>query len=606
MVSPPKKLGMNKLRKEAYIPSILCKIMVLVVMVGGCYAQSALSDNSESKAYEFLAQQLDRFPYFYVYSNKGALANHFPPKGWMGDYGDIQLDEGCRVTPHNGGSCISLTYTAACKQGKGWAGVYWHLHWGDARAGYDLHPATKITFWARGEKGGELAEFKAGGIEGEFPDSLRPTRTIQPTVIRLTKEWKQYEIDLTDADLSHVVGGFCWVTNDTQNPSGCIIYLDDIRYEGARKQRLAQSYVAKPDSNDDSLRNAAFTYDNALAILAFIARGTIDDQHRAALIADSLVAAAQNDPDFNDGRLRNTYCADELFDSEGKARYQAGDREAAGSSAGNMAWVIIALLACHKANPNPGYLKAAGSLGEWVETNCRDRRGLGGYTAGFTGWFPDQEKLTYKSTEHNLDLYVAFTMLYRATGDANWQDRAVVAGSFVEAMWNPQEGHFWTGTSKDGQSVNKTVVPLDVQCWAILAQGPSEKCRKALCWAEDNCELDVDGFVGFSFQSLRDKPKTHPARGIWSEGTAQACCSYWQVNQTASAERFLAELKRIQKSGPNTDGKGLVAATRDGLDTGFGWKYFTRPHLGATSWFIFATRRFNPYWQTNLLKDSVE
>ena len=28
-----------------------------------------------------------------------------------------------------------------------------------------------------------------------------------------------------------VLGGFCWVTNDTQNPAGCTIYLDDIVFE---------------------------------------------------------------------------------------------------------------------------------------------------------------------------------------------------------------------------------------------------------------------------------------------------------------------------------------------------------------------------------------
>ncbi|HUT60283.1 MAG TPA: hypothetical protein VNA25_20755 [Phycisphaerae bacterium] len=577
----------------------LAAAAVLVLTAANCQAQSAPIDQSESKAYEFLAQQLDRSSDFYAYSDKGAPGNHFPPKGWMGDYGDIRMDEGCQINPHRGGSCISLTYTAARTRGKGWAGVYWHLHWGDGRAGYDLRPATKVTFWARGERGGELAEFKAGGIEGEFPDSLRPVRTTEPERIRLTREWRQYEIDLKGANLSHVVGGFCWVTNDTQNPSGCTIYLDDIRYEGARKLHLAQSYVPLPVPEDDALRNVAFTYDNALALLAFIARGNGEDQRRAGLIADSLVAAAQHDPDFNDGRLRNAYCADELFDVDGKARYQPGDAEAAGTSSGNVAWAMIALLAYHKIGGGAEYLATAKKLGEWIETNCRDSREAGGYTAGYAGYAPKQTKLAYKSTEHNIDLYVAFSLLADATGEQYWRERAAAAERFVASMWDTQAGHYWTGTLLDGETTNRDVIPMDVQCWALLALGRNKERERCLRWIEDNCRVQTDRFQGFAFQSVTGKPSADPARGIWAEGTAQACCAYRQVGEAAAAEQRIADLERIQKSAQNTDGQGLVAAIPDGLDTGFGWKYFTRLHLGATSWYVFAARGFNPYWQVS-------
>ena len=46
-------------------------------------------------------------------------------------------------------------------------------NWGThTTGGYDLSGATKITFWAKGEKGGEQIEFFAGGITGDNPDSL--------------------------------------------------------------------------------------------------------------------------------------------------------------------------------------------------------------------------------------------------------------------------------------------------------------------------------------------------------------------------------------------------------------------------------------------------
>lgn len=113
-----------------------------------------------------------------------------------------------------------------------WAGVYWQNpvnNWGSAQnAGYDLSGATKLTFWARGQNGGErIQEFKIGGIMGEYSDS--DTAGIGPVV--LDKEWKQYTIDLKNRDLKYIIGGFAWSTNLDVNPEGCTFYLDEIRYE---------------------------------------------------------------------------------------------------------------------------------------------------------------------------------------------------------------------------------------------------------------------------------------------------------------------------------------------------------------------------------------
>ena len=156
----------------------------------------------------------------------------FFPSGWMGDWGDISLDDACTDNPHSEPTCIKITYSAAKSQGKGWAGIYWQYpdsNWGDNPEGRDLTGATKLTFWARGEKGGEKAEFKVGGITGKYPDSIQPP--VSTGVIVLSDKWQQYTIDLTGKDLSHVIGGFCWVTNKHQNPYGCTIYLDDIKFE---------------------------------------------------------------------------------------------------------------------------------------------------------------------------------------------------------------------------------------------------------------------------------------------------------------------------------------------------------------------------------------
>jgi hypothetical protein len=94
--------------------------------------------------------------------------------------------------------------------------------------GRDFNGAKKVVFWARGDRGGERAEFKVGGVTGKFPDSIQPP--LSSGVLLLSDKWQKFTIDLENRDLHHVVGGFCWVTNTDQNPDGSVIYVADMRF----------------------------------------------------------------------------------------------------------------------------------------------------------------------------------------------------------------------------------------------------------------------------------------------------------------------------------------------------------------------------------------
>ena len=48
--------------------------------------------------------------------------------------------------------------------------------------------------------------------------------------VTLTKDWKQYSIDLSGKDLSCIMTGFVWTTV-APNPNTVCFYLDDIQYE---------------------------------------------------------------------------------------------------------------------------------------------------------------------------------------------------------------------------------------------------------------------------------------------------------------------------------------------------------------------------------------
>lgn len=303
---------------------------------------------------------------------------------------------------------------------------------------------------------------------------------------------------------------------------------------------------------------------------------------------------------FNDGRIRNAYQSGNLLDlHNGRVRLPGWwdenekrwceDKGFVGTHTGNTAWSMIALISSYEVLEDRKYLTAAEKMGDWIINHTWDTRGAGGFMGGFEGWRDRQEKLLWKSTEHNLDAFVAYRRLYQLTRDSSWLKASEHAKKFLHGMWNERDGFFWTGTLEDGVTINKNVVPLDVQTWGLMALGKKERFSRGIQWAERNCFVTAspDGCKteGYDFNSDQD--------GIWFEGTAQMALAYALLGEKKKYEQVIKTLRQAQ----NNDGS-LMAACHDGVSTGFDWKYFRRAHIGATAWFIFAERRYNPFgWE---------
>jgi hypothetical protein len=154
----------------------------------------------------------------------------FKPSGYMGCNKGIDIT---REFPDNTRpTCYRIVYQRNCTDG--WAGVYW-LNRNDnfgQYAGMDLskNEFSKVTFWARGETGNEAVEFGSGGINNSI-FSNKDSYDKPYGLVKLTKEWKQYIINLAGADLSSVIGAFFWSAGWNDNPTGLIFYLDDILFE---------------------------------------------------------------------------------------------------------------------------------------------------------------------------------------------------------------------------------------------------------------------------------------------------------------------------------------------------------------------------------------
>lgn len=163
---------------------------------------------------------------FVVYDEAERADPVYVPSGFMGNYAAAKINERCTVKPHSGKTCIQAQYSAK----DNWAGVVWQSpanDWGDKPGGRSLTGAKRLSFWVRGEKGGEVITFLCGVIHKDKPYYDTVNEKLEK--VALTPEWKQYTIDLTGKDVSRIKTGFGWVVAGSGEP--ITFYLDDIVYE---------------------------------------------------------------------------------------------------------------------------------------------------------------------------------------------------------------------------------------------------------------------------------------------------------------------------------------------------------------------------------------
>lgn len=164
---------------------------------------------------------------FVVYRDADQDKPPYVPTGWMGNTKVMKLEEAWKTDPHSGSTCLKFSFNA----GDGWGGIVWQSppnDWGDKAGGWDVTGAKSLTFWARGEQGGEVATFQLGllGKDKKFPDSANA----KLENVTLTNKWQQFRIDLAGKNLSRIKTGF--VINVAGKGSPITIYMDDIQYEG--------------------------------------------------------------------------------------------------------------------------------------------------------------------------------------------------------------------------------------------------------------------------------------------------------------------------------------------------------------------------------------
>jgi hypothetical protein len=193
------------------------------------YEESTPSSDGKSQK-QYAEGEYPAFFGMYVFQGRTirfakVLKKPFFPTGWMGSTSAIDYDEAWNKGPHSGATCIRFSFSDP----KGWSGIAWQYpanNWGDLGPGQDLTGAREVSFWARGESGGEVVKFEFGVIK---PGSGRPngdSAHVSLGKVTLTKEWQRFAIPLTGRNLTQIIT--CFYASIIGRKTPIVIYLDDI------------------------------------------------------------------------------------------------------------------------------------------------------------------------------------------------------------------------------------------------------------------------------------------------------------------------------------------------------------------------------------------
>lgn len=341
---------------------------------------------------------------------------------------------------------------------------------------------------------------------------------------------------------------------------------------------------------DPAVKDWAFTYDQSLALQTFLIS---KDTARA----EKILSFYRDKAARKDGGFMNAYNTNSTSPTEDLVRL------------GPTLWIGIAAAQYTHQTGDDRFLGLAEDMAGWA-ISMKDREG------GLKGG-PD---VTWYSTEHNLDAYALFNMLYQLTGkDLYRKERDETLRWIKDNTYSGKDAGMKRGKGD-------ATIATDTLAWAIAAIGPAELAGEGMDpdgivkFAEDHC-LTTTAFVrpdgdtvtvrGFDFAKASNAPRGGVISAEWTAQMAIAfkiMAGYYagledprkSEDYRRKAEDCLSELDKMIISSPSPSGQGagcLPYASQPNADTGHGWRTPAGAQTGsvsATAYAIFAKKDYNP------------
>ncbi len=356
-------------------------------------------------------------------------------------------------------------------------------------------------------------------------------------------------------------------------------------------QNLRTGLVASYEGDRD-LEDVAYVYDQSLAAQALL---LFNETQSARLILTFFKERAQNDS----GAFYNAY--DTIGGAPQENMIHVGPN----------VWLGIAALQYQKRTGDEQFLPMAERIGKWL-IRLQDEEG------GLRGG-PD---VKWHSTEHNLDAYAYFMMLWHVTQDEAYQAAGKRCLSWIQTYaYSSKENRMNRGKGD-------ATIATDTFAWAISALGPATlkeihfDADGIMEFAEKNCAVKVDfkregGRVvkvrGFDFAKAQNLGRGGVISTEWTSQMIvgyQVLAKYYGslpegVEKAAlykqKAEFYLNELQKMVITSSSRTGQGrgcLPYASSANVDTGHGWRTPRGSSTGSvspTAYGLFAWKGYNPF-----------
>ncbi|MDD4980507.1 MAG: PilZ domain-containing protein [Candidatus Omnitrophica bacterium] len=366
----------------------------------------------------------------------------------------------------------------------------------------------------------------------------------------------------------------------------------DKMYQWLKVHQNPHTGLVMSFEGDNDMANLGFTYDQSLVAQAYT---NFSDFERARRMLDFFAKKAKR-------QGRSFYNAYYVND---------GNPAEAIVHSGPNIWLGIAILQYTQKSQDHNYLKTAEEIASDI-MDLQNQDSEGGLRGG--------PNATWYATEHNLDAYAFFNMLYKITAKKRYLDaRDKILAWLTKHTYDKADIPIKRGKGD-------STIATDTYAWSIAAIGP-EKLEELgmnpgmiVEFAEKNCGVEVSyqrpegqtvKVKGFDFA-----PQRHLARGgvVSSEWTGQMVIAfkimadfYYKKDMVAKArsyalkaDDYLNQLGNMIISSPSPSGQGescLPYATQDFVDTGHGWmtpKGESTGSVAGTVYALFAYYNYNP------------
>ena len=438
-------------------------------------------------------------------------------------------------------------------------------------------------------------ESRIGSIVTQEANKTLPTsgrsKEINERLIKLNQEKNAFALKLLNLSHQEVLATQEVKRLDQKQSALEKISIDKM-YSWLTVHQNPRTGLSMSFEGDKDIANWGFTYDQALLIQAYTNAGDFD---RAKKLLDFYAKRAER----KNGWFLNAYYVDD-----------GAPAEIVMHSGPNI-WLGLAIMQYVHKTGDKSYLRVAEEIaGNIIALQNKDE------DAGIRGG----PEFSWYATEHNLDAYALFNMLFKATNNNKYKkSRDASLAWLLKHTYDRQDIPIKRGKGD-------ATIATDTYAWSIAAIGPQKLFEigmdpdKILEFVEENCSVEVP-FVRPGGQTVMVRgfdfaPQRHLARGgvVSSEWTGQMIVSFKIMAdyylQKGNLERsrvymdkannYLAQLGNMVISSSSASGQGqgcLPYATQDYVDTGHGWMTPKGSHTGSvsgTAYTIFAYYGFNP------------